>query len=131
MGRWDRWDWARIGVAALFATSGTLHFTHPDSFERIVPEALPAAGALVAISGAAELAGALGLLIPRVRRPAAWGLVALLVAVFPANITMAVEHERLAPDVPMWLLWARLPLQVVLIWLVLRVSRPSQAGTDR
>ena len=114
---------ARLGVAAFFLTTGTLHFTHAGSFERIVPEALPAAGALVAISGVAELAGGIGLLVPSLRRPASIGLVALLAAVLPANVNMAVEHERLAPGVPVWLLWARIPLQLALAWVVLRVGR--------
>jgi uncharacterized membrane protein len=114
---------SRIGVAALFLAAGTLHFTHAESFERIVPDALPAAGALVAISGVAEIAGGVGLLVPKLRRPAAIGLVALLAAVLPANVNMAIDHERLAPGVPVALLWARIPLQLVLAWLVLRVGR--------
>lgn len=116
---------ARLGCALLFLGSGTLHFTRPGPFEHIVPEALPNPELLVAISGVAELAGGVGLLVPQLRRPAAIGLVALLVAVFPANANMALNAEELAPGIPQWLLWARLPLQPLLMWLVLRVSRPE------
>jgi uncharacterized membrane protein len=71
----------------------------------------------VAVSGAAEIAGALGLLTVGFRRYAAIGLVALLIAVFPANIYMAVNRMMM----PVWVLWARLPLQFLLIWWVLSV----------
>lgn len=114
---------ARTACALLFLGSGTLHFTHPRPFARIVPDALPNPELLVAISGVAELAGGAALLTPQLRRPAALGLAALLVAVFPANVNMALHPDELAPGIPRWLLWARLPLQPLLIWLVLRVSR--------
>jgi uncharacterized membrane protein len=104
----------RWALAALFLGSGTLHFVAPGPFVRIVPPFLPWPGALVAISGAAELAGAVGLLTVRWRRLAAVGLVALLVAVFPANVYMAMRGMML----PAWILWARLPLQGLLIWWV-------------
>ena len=79
--------------------------------------------ALVALSGAAEIAGALGLLIPQTRRAAGLGLIALLLAVWPANIFMALEAERFRRVAPAWLLWARVPLQLALIGWVERVSR--------
>jgi len=111
-------DVSRFAAAAVFLTSGTLHFARPELFRAIVPPGLPNPGALVAISGAAELAGALGLWPPATRRWAAAGLVGLLVAVFPANVYMAVDHERFARVAPAWLLFARLPLQAVLVvWI--------------
>jgi uncharacterized membrane protein len=68
------------------------------------------------VSGVAEIAGGLGLLVPRTRRAAAWGLIALFIAVFPANVNMAVNELPLGTKtVPAWTLWARLPLQLVLI----------------
>ncbi len=106
---------ARLAASALFLGSGTLHFVKPEMFAKIVPPALPNAGALVAVSGAAEIAGALGLWVPATRRFSAFGLVALLVAVFPANVYMALAHERFARIAPAWLLYMRLPLQAVLI----------------
>ncbi|MCW2922194.1 MAG: hypothetical protein JWL76_2068 [Thermoleophilia bacterium] len=114
---------ARIACSLLFLGSGTLHFTRPRPFTRIVPDALPNPELLVALSGVAELAGGAALFVPQLRRPAAFGLAVLLVAVFPANVNMAVNSTELAPGIPPWLLWARLPLQPLLIWLVLRASR--------
>jgi uncharacterized membrane protein len=116
-------SWRALGPAALFLTSGTLHFTKPDVFRAIVPPHVGDAAALVAISGAAELAGGLGLLIGPTRRPAAYGLIALLIAVWPANWYMAIGAERYAGLAPAWVLWARVPLQIPLIWWVLNASR--------
>jgi len=110
--------WRALGPAALFLTSGTLHFARPDVFRSIVPPQLGHASALVAISGAAELAGGLGLLIPATRRPAAYGLVALALAVWPANISMALNAGRFASVAPAWVIWARVPLQIPLIWWI-------------
>jgi uncharacterized membrane protein len=76
----------------------------------------------VLISGAAEIAGGLGVLFPPTRRAAAWGLVLLLVAVWPANLWMAQHPERF-PGIPMWALWLRLPLQLPLIWWAWRYTR--------
>jgi uncharacterized membrane protein len=95
-----------------------MHFVSPGMFVKIVPPFLPWPGALVAISGGAEIAGGIGLLTVRWRRWAAYGLVALLLAVFPANVYMAIEGMML----PAWALWGRLPLQFVLIWFVLHVD---------
>lgn len=93
-----------------------MHFVSPKVYERIVPPQMPNPAAIVAISGVAEIAGGLGLLVPRTRRFAAWGLVALLVAVFPANIYCAVAHVPL-PGImgERWVQWLRLPLQLPLI----------------
>lgn len=106
----------RAGFAVLFVAAGTLHFLFPAAYVRIVPPPLPAPALLVALSGAAEVAGGAGLLVPRVRRAAAWGLIALLVAVFPANVYMALRPDVAGAGVPPLLLWLRLPLQGVLIW---------------
>lgn len=110
---------ALAAAAILFIGAGTLHFLHPETFAKIVPPFLPWPIALVFVSGAAEIAGGVGLLVPALRRAASWGLVALLVAVFPANIYMAVDRVQVsASAIPGWLVWARLPLQFVLIWWV-------------
>lgn len=97
-----------------------MHFLRPDIFGRIVPPALPAPRLLVLLSGAAEVAGGLGLLLPATRRWAAWGLLTLLVAVFPANVYMLQIHAQL--HIPAWVLYARLPLQPLLLWAVWRVG---------
>lgn len=106
--------WLRAPLAALFVTTGTLHFTTPETFVSIVPDALPAPRALVYASGVAELVGGLGLLHRRTVRPAGWWLIATLLAIFPANIGMALAPERHS-SFPEWALWVRLPLQAVLI----------------
>ena len=91
-----------------------MHFTSPGLFVRIMPAWLPAHLELVYVSGAFEILGGLGLIVSKTRRYAAWGLIALLIAVFPANINMAVNEiylEGMAQEP--WLLWARLPMQLV------------------
>ena len=112
-----------------------MHFVTPRAFERIVPPLLPHAPLLVAVSGAAELLGASGLMLAWARRAAGWWLIALLIAVFPANVQML----RLAIDAgtPAWYqaaLWIRLPLQPALVWWVWRAAvRPptSASGPTR
>ena len=111
----------RAVVAAGFIGAGALHFVDPEPFRAIVPAQLPRADVLVAVSGAAEITGGVGLLLERTRRLAGVGLVALLVAVFPANLNMALRPDEIGMGAPTWLLWARLPLQAVLacaVWFV-------------
>jgi uncharacterized membrane protein len=109
----------RIGApAALFLASGTGHLTHPEIFTSIVPPQLGHADLLVAISGVAELAGGIGLLIPATRKAAATGLIVLLVAVWPANIYMAIDAGHFTSVAPAWVIWLRVPLQLLLIWWV-------------
>jgi uncharacterized membrane protein len=115
-----RSHWSPYVLAALFVGAGLLHFLRPETYLRIMPPALPAPGLLVLLSGVAEVAGGLGLLLPATRRWAAWGLLALLLAVFPANVYMLQIHEQL--DIPAWVTWARLPLQPLLMWWVWRVA---------
>ncbi len=106
--------WAlALGMIAI----GVLHFVQPKPFVRIVPKYLPAPLALVYISGFFEIAGGVGLLVPATRVAAAWGLIALYIAVFPANIYMLTHNISLNPrkPIPRWALWARLPLQFVLM----------------
>ena len=101
-------------LALLFVGAGVMHFVRPEPFVRIVPRVLPAPEALVFWSGVFEILGGIGLLVPALRVWAGWGLIALLVVVFPANVNMAL-HPEWFPKVPVWALWARLPLQAVLI----------------
>jgi uncharacterized membrane protein len=105
---------------------GIMHFVQPAQFAAIVPKALPAPLLLVYISGVAEILGGVGVQLPATRRLAAWGLIALYVAVFPANINMAINHLPLGdrPVSPAFL-WARLPLQLVLIYWAWRYTRPA------
>ncbi len=107
-----------------FTVAGTLHFLYPKTYLAIMPPYIPYPLAMVYLSGAAEIAGGLGLLIRRTRRPAAWGLALLLVAVFPANVHMALNH--IPPTAPPALLWGRLLLQPLLIWWVLSAAHDGK-----
>ena len=94
----------------------------------IVPAWLPAPRALVYVSGVFEFLGGAGLLVPRVRRAAGLGLIALYVAVFPANVHMAIAHvQPEGQHLPEWAFWARLPLQGLLILWAWWVSRPPKS----
>lgn len=104
---------ARGALAGAMVGMGVLHLAAPRPFEAIMPAYLPAHRPLVYLSGLAEIAGGAGLLIPRWRRLAAWWLVALYAAVFPANLNMAIHEIPLGPVRSPALLWARLPLQLV------------------
>ena len=117
-------------MGALYVAAGTLHFLLTPRYMAIMPDYLPAHRALVLFSGAAEIVGGVGILAPIaiLRRSAAWGLVALLVAVLPANVSMLARHAAF-PSIPLWILWARLPMQLPLIywaWLYTRDDRRSR-----
>ena len=108
-------------LALLFVVGGAGHFLKPGEYVRIIPPFLPRPRLLVFVSGVCEVLAGLGLLYPPTRRFAAWGLVALLVAIFPANVYMA----HIGFGAPQWVLWARLPLQLPLIWWAWIYTRPS------
>lgn len=96
--------------------AGALHFVQPGAYRAIIPDYLPWPGTLVALTGAAEMAGGAGLLVRATRRYAALGLVLLLIAVLPANVEMLAQYRE--AGAPWWrelLLWVRLPMQLVLI----------------
>jgi uncharacterized membrane protein len=109
----------RLGGFFLFA--GLMHFLKPRPYVAIVPDALPRKREIVFVSGVAEMAGGAGMLMPGTRRAAGWWLIATLLAIFPANVNMAVNAERFR-SMPEPLLWVRLPLQGVLIAWVRRVA---------
>jgi uncharacterized membrane protein len=108
-------------LAPFFIVAGMLHFLRPEPYVAIVPDALPRKRELVYVSGAAEIAGGLGVLAAPTRRAAGWWLIATLIAVFPANVNMAVNADRFRA-VPEPLLWARLPVQGLLIAWVWRAA---------
>jgi uncharacterized membrane protein len=120
----------RVVLAIGMIAVGVQHFLNPEPFVRIVPAALPAPRALVYISGVFEILGGIGLLVPRLRRASAWGLIALYIAVFPANVNMAVNRIALdeGPPLPTWALWLRLPLQAVLIAWAFWITREDEGG---
>ena len=118
-------SFSRTLLGLLFVGAGVLHFLNPGAYERIMPPYLPLQRELVYLSGAFEILGGLGMLNERTRPAAGIGLILLLLAVWPANLQMLLDAR--AADKPSWwtaLLWARMPLQAVLMWWVWRASRP-------
>ena len=113
---------ARAVLGATFILTGFLHFFRPRMYEAIMPPYLPAHRELVYASGVAELAGGAGVLLPKTRKAAGWWLIATLVAVFPANVEMALRPERFK-RIPKSLLYARLPLQGAMIAAVWKTTR--------
>jgi uncharacterized membrane protein len=111
------WQWV---VGLFFMAAGANHFVNPKPYLSMMPSYLPAHAALVQISGAAEILGGIGVFPAKTRRFAAWGLILLLVAVFPANLNVAL-HGWPGGNYPDWVLWSRLPLQAILIWWVYRI----------
>src|SRR3990170_2318970 len=99
----------RLALASMFTLTGVSHFTATESFLLMVPEVLPLRREAIFLSGAAELARAAGLLVPRLRRAAGLGLATLLVAVFPANVNVALNNVQtdLVPGSPAYQ-WGRL-----------------------
>jgi uncharacterized membrane protein len=115
-------------LALFFVLAGLNHFLNPVPYLGMMPAYLPWHGGLIIVSGLAEIAGGLAILIPKMRRLAGWSLIVLLVAVFPANVHVAL-HGWEGVQIPQWALWARLPLQGLLIAWVYRVciARCSQS----
>jgi uncharacterized membrane protein len=114
----------------LFIFTGVLHFVIPKTYAAIVPDYLPAHEALVYASGVAEAAGGAALMLPKTRRYGGWWLIATLIAVFPANVNMALHPEKFK-QVPggAAALWARLPLQGLFIAWVLAAMAPDQPAS--
>ncbi len=112
---------SKILLAVIMAAAGVIHFVNPQIYVAIMPKDLPWHLALVYISGFLELLFGVGLLTG-FSSFAAWGLIALFVAVFPANLNMAF-HPELVPQIPRLLLWLRLPLQAVLIWWAWQLTK--------
>jgi uncharacterized membrane protein len=117
----------RLSLAAFFSFAGTMHFVIPRSYEAMMPPSLPRHREAVVVSGIAEIAGGVAVLHPATRRLGRWGLLALLLAVFPANVQMAVNPEQVKGldlnRIPRWALWARLPLQPLAMLWVWRATR--------
>ena len=104
-----------LGIALVL--QGINHFVLDAEMARWIPSWLPAPLLMVHLSGIAEILLGLALFVPRLRRLTGWGIVALLIAVFPANVEMAL-HPELLPQVPELLFWLRLPLQLLFLWWV-------------
>jgi uncharacterized membrane protein len=117
----------RALAGPFFIAAGILHFVRPRWYEAIMPPYLPAHKELVFLSGAAEAAGGITALFPRLHPFCRWWLLATLIAVFPANVHMAINPDDIKglPDVPQWALWARLPIQLAFMVWVVRATRPA------
>ena len=119
----------RALLAVFFVVAGAMHFVLPETYAKVMPPWLGWHAALVAISGACEIAGGIGVLVPRLRRAAGWGLILLSIAVLPANVQMLLDG--LDAGRPAWqvaLLVIRLPLQALLIWWIWRVAARGSDG---
>jgi len=101
-------------MAAFYVFAGVMHFVSPKFFLKIMPPYIPYHQLIVSVSGLAEILLGIGLLFSSTRQYAAWGIIVLLIAVFPANVYMAVaeKFQSMSP----WVRWGRLPIQAVLIW---------------
>ena len=112
----------KIIFALLFVGGGVNHFLKPQFYLRMMPSYIPAQGLMVQLSGVLEVVLGVLLLIPQVSQLAAWGLIALLVAVFPANLHMALNADQFS-EMPVIGLWIRLPIQGLLIYWAYRYTR--------
>ena len=120
-------EWWRIlslfGRSVFFVYFGIDHFINPDFYLSIMPPAFPLHAEAVYISGFFEILGGICVLIPSLRKLAGWGLIALLVSVYPANIYMAINPEAF-PEISIGLLYFRLPLQFLFIYWAYSITRP-------
>lgn len=120
--------------AALFIVAGALHFIKPRTYEAMMPPWIPMHAEAVAVSGVAEIVGGLALLPDRTARIGGLWLIALLVAVFPANVHMAVNPDQIRgldeAGIPQWALWLRLPLQPLAMWLIWRAVRDAPTSAE-
>ncbi len=120
---------ALLALAAFFVVAGVNHFLNPDFYVAIMPPYLPAHLELVYLSGVFELVGGVAVLVAGVRVLAGWGLILLLIAVFPANLHTAL-HPELFPDVSTVAMYARLPLQLVFIAWAYWATQPEAAVAE-
>ncbi len=120
---------ALLALAAFFVVAGVNHFLNPDFYVAIMPPYLPAHLELVYLSGVFELVGGVAVLVAGVRVLAGWGLILLLIAIFPANLHTAL-HPELFPDVSTVAMYARLPLQLVFIAWAYWATQPEAAVAE-
>jgi|ERR1043165_6122309 uncharacterized membrane protein len=112
-------------MGAAYVVAGANHFIHPDFYLKMLVGYFPFPTALNAISGMAEILVGIGVMIPQTRRVSAWALIALLIAVFPANVNMAIHAENWPNFSPIGL-YLRLPIQFLLIWWAWLYTRKKQ-----
>ena len=123
-------DNARIATGLTFIFTGTTHFLIPDKYLEMMPPFIPAQLLMIYLSGFFEILGGIGLMISKTKHWAAYGLIALLLAVFPANIYVAVNNVQLGGFMSYsFYQWLRLPMQFVLIWWILwAISKPKKVN---
>ena len=119
---------ALLGLSLFFVVAGINHFANPDFYVAMMPTYLPAHLGLVYLSGGFEVVGGLAVLVPAVRATSGWGLILLLVAVFPANLHMALNAE-LFPEMSAAALYIRLPFQVLFIVWAYWATRPDAVAS--
>ncbi len=111
----------KVLMGIMYIAAGILHFVSPKFYLKIMPPYLPYHEFLVAASGLAEVVLGVLLFIPATRTWAAWGIILLLIAVFPANLYRAygTDFQAMSP----WIRWGRLPIQLLLIWWALQYTK--------
>jgi uncharacterized membrane protein len=115
-----------MGLAYILA--GINHFVHPDFYMKMLVGFLPYPSALNMISGAIEIILGIGVMLPKTRKVSAWGIILLLIAVFPANINMAIHANEWGLSVIG--LYARLPIQFLLIWWAFVYTKAKQVSAS-
>ena len=122
------WDNARIATGLTFIFTGATHFLMPDKYLEMMPPFVPFPLFTVYASGVLEILGGLGLILPLTKRLASYGLIALLLAVFPANIYVALNNVQLGGFMNYAIYqWLRLPMQLVLMWWIWRTALSSKS----
>ncbi len=119
----DRVLMGRIVCCVVFVILGVMHFVKTDAYMKVMPPVIPFHLECVYLSGLAEIIGGIMILFQPTRRIAVYGLIALLIAVFPANIYMAMRPD-LFPKIPQWVLLLRLPFQPIFIYFVWKLRKP-------
>jgi uncharacterized membrane protein len=123
---------ARFAMGILFILASSLHFTASEAELKIIPKFLPLRREALYITGVFEFLGGLGLFVPnaKIRRASAWGLVALLILIFPANVYQAVKNIQLGGFMNTRLYqWGRLPSQAVFIWWALWCTNEKRGNS--
>jgi uncharacterized membrane protein len=113
-------------LAAFFILAGLNHFLNKKFYVSMMPPYLPAHTALVYVSGLFEILGGIGVLFAKTRKWAGYGLIALMFAVFPANIYMAMNPTLFAQSAPLWALYLRLPIQFVIMGWIYWTTKPDK-----
>jgi uncharacterized membrane protein len=108
-------EFSLYAMAAIYVLAGIMHFAKPKFYLKIIPPYIPWHKTLNYLSGAAEIILGIGLLIPSYSVWAAWGIIALLITVFPANI-YHLTSAKPGKGLPIWVLYLRLPFQALFIW---------------